>query len=129
MTIILLSVVPVLIFVAILGVLLRIEVRRKGSWRAVFANNALRNPIVWTHEMVGSAWRYRLSQVSAIILAIAIGANVFAIAKWAERGHVFVLQYVAVGLLVFVGVVQLPLTYLRALRRYVTDARKEAGQT
>jgi hypothetical protein len=123
-TFIALNVLPILLFIAILCILFRFEVRRKGSVRAVFQNNIFKNPRGWAQQMVGSAWRYRLQQASAIVLAVAIGANIYAIARLAERGHVYIFLLAGAGFLIFVATVALPLSYLRALRRLVGDAQQ-----
>ena len=83
-------------------------------------NDKFKNPKGWAEKDVGSLVRYRLMQSVGVILGVCLAGILFMICQEA-RFPLFVHFSILVFLLI--GVIQLPLFYLRALRSFVIESR------
>lgn len=78
----------------------------------MFRNNVFRNPTGWARMMVGSRRRYLVISTGSAMLGIALIVlfHLPNTGTWIRVGT---------GVLVFIGCVELPLYYLRAMRALV----------
>ena len=81
-------------------------------------NNIFTNPKGWTHKAVGTPLRYRLGQVSSVMLGLIISACVLIQRDFST------LQYIVTGIAVFAAATYQPLGLLRVLRHFVRELEK-----
>src|SRR5690242_8664577 len=86
----------------------------------IFTNNIFTNPKGWAEQAIRSRLRYRLLQAASLIIAGLLGYVLFIV--WREA-RLPLAVYFVVLIFVIIGVVQLPLFYLRALRSFVVEAQ------
>ena len=82
-------------------------------------NSVFSNPKSWARSVVGRLWSYRLMQAYTVLFGVILAAVVFFAWKKADMP---LAAYPAILIFVVVTVVQLPLSYLRALRIYVLES-------
>ena len=87
-------------------------------------NNILTDPKGWAQKVVGSPTRYRLMQALSLILGACLAGMLFLICREARLP---LFGYFCVLLFLIIGVVQLPLFYLRALRSFVIESQRTNG--
>lgn len=84
----------------------------------LYENNIFTNPKGWAHKAVGTPLRYRLGQVSSVMLGLIISIGVLIQRDFST------LQYIVAGIAVFAAATYQPLILLRALRHFVSELEK-----
>ena len=88
--------------------------------KSILKNNIFTNPHGWASNCIGTPFRYRLMQAITIVLGVFLIWMAVLLAKISERSPLHPLSFIAFSIWVFIGVVALPLSYLRALRHFLT---------